>query len=359
MHKTRGAIRERMKSGIDVVIELLDARVPASSANPLLAQLTLGRPALKLLNKQDLADPARTEAWLAHYRAQPDTRAIAIHQGMPGLAKALASECRATAPNRGTLDKPLRVLVCGIPNVGKSTLINTLVGKRAANTGDEPGITKIEQKILLDKGVYLFDTPGMLWPKIRVPQAGINLAASGAIGRNAFEEEVVALDVLAYLRHHYPQALKQRYQIDASDARSEGELLDAIGKRRGAILPGGRINTQKAAEILLYDLRQTQLGRITLETPDEFAAWTAEADAAEAAKEAAREAQRVLAKRGTRDAVATSDDISDSDGSDDSDDDDEATDAEIELHDQDDIDAIDAPRDAESDEEEGRGSKQG
>ncbi len=307
MHKTRGAIRERMKSGIDVVIELLDARVPASSANPLLAQLTLGRPALKLLNKQDLADPARTEAWLAHYRAQPNTRAIAIHQGLPGLAKTLANECRATAPNRGTLDKPLRVLVCGIPNVGKSTLINTLVGKRAANTGDEPGITKIEQKILLDKGVYLFDTPGMLWPKIRVPQAGINLAASGAIGRNAFEEEVVALDLLAYLRRHYPQALKQRYQLDATDERSEGELLEAIGKRRGAMLPGGRINTQKAAEILLYDLRQTQLGRITLETPDEFAAWTAEADAAEAAKEAAREAQRVLAKRGTRDAVAAND----------------------------------------------------
>lgn len=305
MHKTRGAIRERMKSGIDVVIELLDARVPASSANPLLAQLTQGRPALKLLNKQDLADPARTDAWLQHYRAQPDTRAIAIHQGMGGLAKALANECRAAAPNRGGLDRPLRVLVCGIPNVGKSTLINTLVGKRAANTGDEPGITKIEQKILLDKGVYLFDTPGMLWPKIRVPQAGVNLAASGAIGRNAFEEEVVALDLLAYLRVHYPDALKSRYQIDLrGDTRSEGELLEAIGKRRGAVLAGGRINTQKAAEILLVDLRQGQLGRITLETPAEFAEWTAAAEAAEAAREAEREAQRLLSKRGTRDAAA-------------------------------------------------------
>lgn len=302
MHKTRGAIRERMKSGIDVVIELLDARVPASSANPLLAQLTQGKPALKLLNKQDLADPARTEVWLAHYRAQPDTRALAIHQGMPGLAKAMAAECRAAAPTRGGLDKPLRVLVCGIPNVGKSTLINTLVGKRMANTGDEPGITKIEQKILLDKGVYLFDTPGMLWPKIRVPEAGINLAASGAIGRNAFEEEVVALDLLAYLRRHYPQALKSRYQIDATPERSEAELLDAIGKRRGAMLPGGRINTQKAAEVLLYDLRQFQLGRITLETPEEFATWTAAADAAEAAREAQREAQRARAKVGTRQA---------------------------------------------------------
>ncbi|MBO9686916.1 MAG: ribosome biogenesis GTPase YlqF [Mitsuaria chitosanitabida] len=302
MHKTRGAIRERMKSGIDVVIEMLDARVPASSANPLLAQLTQGRPALKLLNKQDLADQARTDEWLAFYRAQPDTRAIAIHQGQPGLAKAIAAECRALAPNRGGLDKPLRVLICGIPNVGKSTLINTLVGKRAAATGDEPGITKIEQKILLDKGVYLFDTPGMLWPKIRVPEAGINLAASGAIGRNAFEEEVVALDLMGYLRRHYPQSLKKRYQLEPDASMLDGEVLQALGKRRGAVLSGGRINTQKAAEILLYDLRQGQLGRITLETPEEFDEWTAAAEAAEAAKEAEKEARRAEARRGTRDA---------------------------------------------------------
>lgn len=302
MHKTRGAIRERMKSGIDVVVELLDARVPASSANPLLAQLTAGRAALKLLNKQDLADPARTEAWLAHYRAQPDTRAIAIHQGMPGLARALAQECRAAAPNRGGMNKPLRVLVCGIPNVGKSTLINTLVGKRMAKTGDEPGITKTEQKIVLDKDVYLFDTPGMLWPKIEVPQAGINLAASGAVGRNAFEEEIVALDLLAYLRRHYPQALQARYQVTARDELSETELLEAIGKRRGAVLGGGRINMQKAAEVLLYDLRQGQLGRITLETPDEFAAWTAQAAAELEARRLEKEAQKALAQRGTRDA---------------------------------------------------------
>lgn len=216
---------------------------------------------------------------------------MAIHQGQPGLAKLMAAECRALAPHRGGLDKPLRVLICGIPNVGKSTLINTIVGKRAAATGDEPGITKIEQKILLDKGVYLFDTPGMLWPKIRVPEAGINLAASGAVGRNAFEEEVVALDLLGYLRRHYPQSLKSRYQLEPDASLLDGEVLALIGKRRGAVLSGGRINTQKAAEILLYDLRQGQLGRITLETPAEFAEWTAAAEAAEAAKLAEKEAR--------------------------------------------------------------------
>lgn len=302
MHKTRGAIRERMKSGIDVVIELLDARVPASSANPLLAQLTEGRPALKLLNKQDLADPERTARWLAHYNAQAQTRAIAIQAGQAGVAKSLVTECRALAPNRGGLAKPLRVLVCGIPNVGKSTLINTLAGKRMAKTGDEPGITKIEQKIVLDKDVYLFDTPGMLWPRIDVPQAGINLAASGAVGRNAYEEEVVALELLAYVRRHYPQALQARYQLDAAAAPSEGELLEALGKRRGAVLPGGRINTQKAAEILLNDLRAGQLGRLTLETPEEFAQWADAAAAELAAKEALRAQQR-KAKRGSRDWV--------------------------------------------------------
>ena len=311
MHKTRGAIRERMKSGIDVVIEMLDARVPASSANPLLAQLTQGRPALKLLNKQDLADPARTAEWLAFYRARPNTRAMAIHQGQPGLAKAMAAECRALAPNRGGLDKPLRVLICGIPNVGKSTLINTIVGKRAAATGDEPGITKIEQKILLDKGVYLFDTPGMLWPKIRVPEAGVNLAASGAIGRNAFEEEVVALDLLGYLRRHYPQSLQARYQLEPDGSLLDGEVLAALGKRRGAVLSGGRINLQKAAEILLYDLRQGHLGRITLETPDEFAEWTAAAEAAEAARLTEKEARLAAGKRGTRDEYSLDEDEDD------------------------------------------------
>ncbi|MFG6448985.1 ribosome biogenesis GTPase YlqF [Roseateles sp. BYS180W] len=292
MHKTRGAIRERMKSGIDVVIELLDARVPASSANPLLAELTQGRAALKLLNKQDLADPERTAAWLAHYNAQANTQALAIDQGSKGLARTLAQSCRSLAPLRGGLAKPLRVLVCGIPNVGKSTLINTLVGKRAAKTGDEPGITKTEQKIVLDKDVYLFDTPGMLWPKIELPQAGINLAASGAVGRNAFEEEVVALELLAYLRRHYPQALAQRYQLSPTEQEADGEVLQALGRRRGAVLSGGVVNTQKAAEILLADLRSGQLGRVTLETPEEFAQWRQAAADAAAQREAEREAQR-------------------------------------------------------------------
>ena len=178
MHTTRKAIAERLKAGIDVVIELLDARLPGASANPLLAELTLGKPALKILNKQDLADASITPLWLAHYNAQPDTRAIALDAGETAPAARLISACRALAPLRGGMVKPLRVLICGIPNVGKSTLINTLMGKKAAKTGDEAGITKIEQRIVLASDVTLFDTPGMLWPRITVPQCGYLLAAS-------------------------------------------------------------------------------------------------------------------------------------------------------------------------------------
>ncbi len=276
MHATRQAIRDRLKAGVDVVIELLDARCPGASSNPLLARMTQGKAALKLLNKQDLADPARTALWIEHFNALKGTRALALnsHQGAP--VKALVAACRELSPFRGSLVKPLRVMVCGIPNVGKSTLINALLGKRAAKTGDEPGVTKTEQRLQLASGVYLWDTPGMLWPKIEVPESGLLLAACGAVGRNAFEEELVALELLELLQTAYPQALVQRYGIDDPALDADGRL-DAIGRRRGAVMSGGRINRQKASEILLTDFRQGQLGRITLETPEQHAAWVAAA----------------------------------------------------------------------------------
>jgi len=288
MHLTRQAIAERIK-GIDVVIEMLDARLPGSSANPMLAGLIKGKPALKILSKQDLADPVRTQQWLDHYNNQERVRAIALDNSMKQPAKALASACRELAPNRGGMDKPMRVLICGIPNVGKSTLINTLKGKAAAKTGDIAGVTKTEQRVTIADDFYLYDTPGVLWPRIIVLQSGYNLAASGAIGVNAFDDEEVALELLAYLMAHYPQELMARYKLESLDGLSDEQVLDAVGRVRGALLPGGRINTTKAAETVIHDLRSGALGTITLETPEEFTKWLAEGKKADAERDARKE----------------------------------------------------------------------
>ncbi len=272
MHLTKKAITERIKE-TDVVIELLDARLPGSSANPMLAELTAGKPALKVLNKQDLADPARTVEWLAHYNALKDTQALGLDASVSTPAQAIIRACHELAPTRGSMSKPMRVLICGIPNVGKSTLINTMTGKKATKTGDEAGITKLEQRITLADGFYLFDTPGVLWPRIIVAQSGYNLAASGAIGRNAFDEEEVALEMLDYLRQHYAPNVEARYNLTGVADMKDDELLSAIGRRRGALQSGNRINMQKAAEVAIYDFRAAVMGRITLETPAEFVQW--------------------------------------------------------------------------------------
>jgi ribosome biogenesis GTPase A len=289
MHLTRKAIGERIKD-IDVVIEMLDARLPGSSANPMLAELIKTKPGLKVLSKQDLADPVRTALWLDHYNAMPGVRAIGLDTSMTSPAKALIDACQQLAPLRGGMVKPMRVLICGIPNVGKSTLINTLKGKRAAKTGDEAGVTKMEQRITLADDFYLYDTPGVLWPRIIVAQSGYNLAASGAIGINAFDDEEVALELLNYLIPNYPEVLSARYKITDVAGHTDEDMLDAIGRQRGAIQSGGRVNTTKAADIVIHDFRTAALGRITLETPEEFAGWLALGELADAERAVRKEA---------------------------------------------------------------------
>lgn len=287
MHLTRKAIGERIKS-IDVVIEMLDARLPGSSANPMLADLIGAKPALKVLSKQDMADPVQTAAWLAHYNGMQGVSALAMDTSMASPAKALMDACKLLAPNRGGMAKPMRVLMCGIPNVGKSTLINTLKGKRAAKTGDEAGVTKLEQRIVLADDFYIFDTPGVLWPRIIVEQSGYNLAASGAIGVNAFDEVEVALELLHYLIPHYPQALQARYSIDDVSSHTDETLLEAIGRKRGAVQSGGRIDLVKAAKLVIHDFRAAALGRITIETPGQFTQWLASGQQADAERAASK-----------------------------------------------------------------------
>ncbi|PAT37733.1 ribosome biogenesis GTPase YlqF [Vandammella animalimorsus] len=306
MHLTRKAIGERVKT-IDVVIEMVDARLPASSANPMLRELLQHKPNLKVLNKADLADPERTQQWLQWYGQQQQTRAVAMDSHHSAPARALIEACQALAPGRGSMDKPMRVLICGIPNVGKSTLINTMVGKRAAKAANEPGVTRREQRFALQDGFYLFDTPGVLWPRIIVAQSGYNLAAAGSIGRNAFDDELVALELLAYLQRHYAALLLARYAVapsaDALAQLPDHALLEAIGRQRGALLPGGRVNAQKTAEIILQDFRSGAIGRVTIETPAEFQAWQATGERLDAERQLRKEQaeqQRQQSKRRRR-----------------------------------------------------------
>lgn len=300
MNKAKKAIIDRMKS-VDMVIEVLDARLPGSSANPLLESISARKPKLKILNKRDLADDARTQLWLDYYNSQFQTQSIALDASERGNALKVIQASRQLVPSRNGLDKPLRVLICGIPNVGKSTLINSMIGKKSAKTGNEPGITKAEQRLFLADDFWLYDTPGMLWPKIIVPEGGYNLAASGAVGRNALDEEEVSLELIKYLsKHkHYRDMLAARYKIDEDDAEldtwREETWLETIARRRGTILGGGRIDYQKASEIVLTDFRSGYMGKITLELPNEWLKWLADARVAEAKlheERARREAER-------------------------------------------------------------------
>ena len=293
MNKAKKAIADRLKS-VDMVIEMLDARLPASSENPLLAQLSKGKPKLKILNKQDLADPERTAVWLDYFNSREQTNAIALDSSEKSAAPKITAACRALVPNRKGIDKPLRVLIFGIPNVGKSTLINGMVGKKSAKTGNEPGITKAEQRLFLADDFWLYDTPGMLWPKIIVEESGYNLAASGAVGRNALDEEEVALELLDYLRRHYLPLLQARYAADKDPSShwDDTSWLEWIARKRGALLGGGRVNYQKAAENVLTDFREGAIGRITLETPRQWEEWLKAARKKEAERKAEREARK-------------------------------------------------------------------
>lgn len=253
----------------DMVIEVLDARVPEASHNPMIEELRLyrQRPSLKILNKADLADPAVTQAWLNHFNRQEGVKAVALSCKKPGDAKKIPGLCRALAPHRGTNLKPLRMMIMGIPNVGKSTLMNALLNRRIAKVGDEPAVTKSQQRFELSPQLSITDTPGMMWPKIQYDSDGYMLAASHAIGRNAVIDEEVAEFLAGILLQRYPALLQARYKTDVSNMDAI-DLLEIVGKRRGYRLKGGELDMEKTAMALLVDYRSGALGRISLETPE-------------------------------------------------------------------------------------------
>ena len=252
----------------DVVIEVIDARLPEASCNPIVTELRVfrQRPCLKILNKADLADPAVTKAWLQYYNAQKDVTAVALSCKKASDVAKIPGLCEKLAPHRGTTLKQLRMMIMGIPNVGKSTLMNALLNKRVAKVGDEPAVTKNQQRLNLNERMTLVDTPGMMWPKIEHDSDGMMLAASHAIGRNAVIDEEVATFLGDILLTRYPEMVAARYKIDVA-GMDGADLIEAVAKRRGFRMKGGNYDFEKAALTLLQDYRDGVIGRISLETP--------------------------------------------------------------------------------------------
>ena len=282
MTSARKKAAETMAS-IDVVIEVVDARLPEASTNPMVHELRLHRQrsCLKVLNKSALADPEATKAWIAFYNRQPGVKAVAISSKKAGEVARLPSLCQSLAPHRNDNVKPLRMMIMGIPNVGKSTLMNALVKRKIAKVGDEPAVTKSQQVHQISVRQTIIDTPGLMWPKIEHDSDGFMLAASHAIGRNAIIDEEVAVFLAGILLQRYPALLAARYgfAVDTTDAVG---VVEGIARRRALIMRGGELDFEKASMVLLQDYRDGKLGRISLETPETRQVMLAEAVAAKA-----------------------------------------------------------------------------
>ena len=271
MTKARRMMQEDIRL-IDLVIELLDARIPYSSRNPDIDELGKNKASLVLLNKADLADERRNRIWADHFRekgcyvAEVNSRSGA---GMKQIQELIREACREKTERdrrRGILNRPVRAMVAGIPNVGKSTFINTFAGKACAKTGNKPGVTKGKQWIRLNKNVELLDTPGILWPKFEDQTVGRNLAVIGSIKDELLQTEELAMWILSFLREQYPKSLSERY--DVAEDGTDIELFGQIAQRRGCLQKGGQPDYPKAAALIVDDLRSGKLGRVTLELPE-------------------------------------------------------------------------------------------
>ncbi|GAW86442.1 ribosome biogenesis GTPase A [Bathymodiolus platifrons methanotrophic gill symbiont] len=290
MYKAGKEIKETLPD-IDLLIEILDARLPFSSANPLLSEIRGDKPCIKILNKADLADPTRTQQWQDFLEQEDGVKTLALTAIQTDKVDTVIELCRKIIPHKTTANKVMHVLIMGIPNVGKSTLINALAGRTIAKTGNEPAVTKRQQRIDLHNGIILCDTPGMLWPNLENQNTGYRLATTGAIKDTALKHDDVASFAGEFFLHHYPESLKQRYQIDTLPA-SDYDLLQLIGKKRGCLRSGGQIDIDKVAKILLTEIRDGTLGRITLETPEMMQTELAELTIIRAKKEAKKEKRK-------------------------------------------------------------------
>jgi len=266
MHKAHKQIKEVLPQ-VDIIIEVVDARIPYSSENPLIGAIREKTPCIKVLNKADLADPAITEKWIEYLEQDQDIKAIAITTSKPEQVHQITKLCEQMLPHRLGQDKQIRAMIMGIPNVGKSTIINILADRIIAKTGNEPAVTKNQQRIRLPSGIMLSDTPGFLWPKIENANSGYRLAVTGAIKDTAIEYEDIAYYAAEYLIEHYLPRLQQRYEFE-DVPQSDHELMELIAKRRGALRAGGHFDIYKVSTILLNELRSGALGPLSIETPE-------------------------------------------------------------------------------------------
>ena len=273
MAKTRRQIARSLPL-VDAAAELLDARIPMSSRNPEMNRMTGKKPRLIILNKADMADPDVTQQWVSYYKKQgfavitADSKAgKGVKQFAPALRELLRDQL-ARYEAKGMKGRPIRVMILGIPNVGKSSLINRLAGGKRAKAEDRAGVTRTQQWIKTTDGVELLDTPGVLWPKLDDQEAAVRLAMTGAIRDDILDKEALAARLLAFLHTEYPQAVAERYKIPPEETDEGFALLELTAKNRGMLLSGGVPNTERAAITVLDEFRGTKLGRISLEKPE-------------------------------------------------------------------------------------------
>lgn len=292
MHKAQKEIRQLLPE-VDLVIEVLDARLPYSSQNPLLQKLRGQTPSIKLLNKSDLADPELNQAWVDELQRDQTVKAYAVNTSDHGLVKQIPQWCLDWFPHREVNKKPIQVMIMGIPNVGKSTLINIMAERSIAKTGNEAAVTKRQQRIKLPGNVILHDTPGVLWPRFDNQNSAYRLAVTGAIKDHIVEAEDKAFFLAEYVIQAYPKAIAARYDLTEVPAEPY-DLLLKIGQQRGALKAGGRVDLSRISNLFLNEFRTGVVGRISLETPAMMHDELAEVEqqlAARAAKKAARKAQ--------------------------------------------------------------------
>ncbi len=272
MTKTRRMMESDLRL-VDAVCEIVDARIPVSSRNPDLDSICGDKPRMIILNRIDMADPARTKQWAAWFKAremaviQTDCKSRkGIADFAPALRRLLADKLRRYA-EKGMVGKPLKVMVVGIPNVGKSTFINQVAGRKGAKAENRPGVTRGKQWVTVNQGLLLLDTPGILWPKFEDPEVGVRLAFTGAVKDDILDLESLAARLAGVLWRNYPEAMQARYKLDPAPDASDPNLLLEIGKRRGYLISGGEIDLERTSRVLLEEYRAAKIGRFTLELP--------------------------------------------------------------------------------------------